>query len=259
MMKAIEVLERLNTFSAATLAQTVDTIKAGSDEKEVRRVAFCFTATADVIKAAHEWGADVLITHEPTYFDHFDNFNQHPVAIAKRELLESTGMTVYRWHDHPHAAVPDVIHMGFLEKTGLKGTLDGRFFMLDESMTAREIAAQTEKESGVKHARIIGAADKPVKKIAMCLGACGDMVFDLVKNSDCETVIAGEICEWREGCFVRDAALLGFNKSIILLGHCGSERDGMSYLTDVWNTLCPDIPGKYFETGEVYTYTEDNG
>lgn len=258
MMKAIEVLERLNTFSAATLAQTVDTRKAGSDEKEVRRVAFCFTATADVIKAAHEWGADVLITHEPTYADHYDNFTDHPVTKAKRDLLESTGMTVYRWHDHPHAAVPDVIHMGFLERTGLKGTLDGRFFILDESMTARDIAEQTEKTAGIKHARIIGAADKPAKKIAMCLGACGDMVFDLVKNSDCETVIAGEICEWREGCFVRDAAQLGFNKSIILLGHCGSERDGMRYLTDVWNTLCPDIPGKYFETGEVYSYTEDN-
>lgn len=257
MMKAIEVLEHLNAFSAAELVRTVDTLKAGSDEREVSRVAFCFTATADVIKAAHEWGAEVLITHEPTYFDHYDNINDDPVVNAKRELLESTGMTVYRWHDHPHAAVPDVIHMGFLEKAELKGTLDGRFFVLDGEMTARDIAALAEERCGVKHARIIGARNKPVRKIAMCLGACGDMVFDIVKNADCEAVIAGEICEWREGCYVRDAALLGFNKSIILLGHCGSERDGMRYLADVWNSMCPGTPGKYFETGEVYTYTED--
>lgn len=256
-MKAIEVLEHLNAFSAAELAHTVDTLKAGSDDKEVKQVAFCFTATADVIKEASRWGADVLITHEPTYFDHFDNFNDNPVTRAKRELLESTGMTVYRWHDHAHAAVPDVIHMGFLEYSGLKGTLDGRFFTLDEAETSRKIAAQIEKNTGVKHARIIGAADTPAKKIAMCLGACGDMVYDFIRNTDCEVVIAGEICEWREGCYVRDAALLGFNKSVILLGHCGSERDGMRYLTDVWNTMCPDIPGKYFETGEVYSYTED--
>ena len=119
-----------------------------------------------------------------------------------------------------------------------------------------EIAKQIEQSCGIKHARIIGAADKPTKRVAMCLGACGDMVFDLLRNTDCETVIAGEICEWREGCFVRDAAQLGFNKSVILLGHCGSERDGMKYLTDIWNTICPEVPGKYFETGELYTYTE---
>ena len=256
MMKAIEVLERLNAYSAAVLTQTVDTRKAGSDEKETSRVAFCITATADVIKAASEWGADVLVTHEPTYHDHFDNFHDNAVAAAKRELLESTGMTVYRWHDHPHAAIPDIIHAGFLESSGLNGTLDGRYFILDGEMTAREIAKQIEQSCGIKHARIIGAADKPTKRVAMCLGACGDMVFDLLRNTDCETVIAGEICEWREGCFVRDAAQLGFNKSVILLGHCGSERDGMKYLTDIWNTICPEVPGKYFETGELYTYTE---
>lgn len=255
-MKAIEVLERLNAFSGATLVQTVDTLKAGSDDKETKKVAFCFTATAEVIKAAQAWGADVIVTHEPTYHDHFDNFNENPVAMAKRELLESTGMTVYRWHDHPHAAIPDVIHAGFLEVSGLEGVLDGRYFNLDTAMTPRQIAKQVEENCGIKHARIIGAADKPTKRVAMCLGACGDMVFKLLRDTDCETVIAGEICEWREGCFVRDAAELGFNKSIIVLGHCGSERDGMKYLTEIWNNISPEAEGKYFETGELYTYTE---
>lgn len=255
-MKAIEVLNKLNVYSAAHLPQTVDTLKAGDDEKEVKKVAFCFTATPEVIRNAAAWGADVLITHEPTYHDHFDNFVENPVTLAKRELLESTGMTVYRWHDHAHAAVPDVIHMGFLEAVGFKGTLDGRFFILDTPATARELARQIEQTTGIRHARIIGASDIPSVKVGMCLGACGDMVKDVLCNTDCQVVIAGEICEWKDGCFIRDAAELGMNKSIILLGHCASERDGMSYLTDIWNSMCPDVPGKYFETGELYTYTE---
>ncbi|MBE6540727.1 MAG: hypothetical protein E7674_08340 [Ruminococcaceae bacterium] len=257
MLKAIEVLEKLNYYSGASLVRTVDTLKAGSDEKETSKVAFCFTATADVIKAAKEWGADVLVTHEPTYHDHFDNFRESEVACSKRQLLESTGMTVYRWHDHPHAALPDIIHAGFLEASALHGTLDGRFFILDKPMTSREIAREIEKNCGIKHARIIGACDTESQKIGMCLGACGDMVFDIIRDTDCEVVIAGEICEWREGCYTRDAAQLGFNKSIILLGHCASERDGMKYLADIWNTICPDIPGRYFETGELFNYTED--
>ena len=148
-------------------------------------------------------------------------------------------------------------HAGFLEASALNGTLDGRFFILDTPMTSREIAREIEKNCGIKHPRIIGAADTKSKKIGMCLGACGNMVFDIIRDTDCEVIIAGEICEWREGCYTRDAAELGFNKSIILLGHCASERDGMKYLTDIWNTMCPEVPGRYFETGELFTYTED--
>ena len=57
--------------------------------------------------------------------------------------------------------------------------------------------------------------------------------------------------------FVRDAAELGLNKSMLLLGHCASERDGMSYLCDLCAGMFPSCECRYFDCGELYTYPED--
>ncbi|NCA67293.1 MAG: transcriptional regulator, partial [Clostridia bacterium] len=63
-MNAYEVLDYLINLSEIKTEQTVDTIKAGDGNRQVKKAAVCFIATPEVIKAAHEWGADLLITHE---------------------------------------------------------------------------------------------------------------------------------------------------------------------------------------------------
>lgn len=254
-MIAIDVLNWLNDFSGGAPNDTVDTLKAGCDSKETKKVAFCFIATPNVIKAAHEWGADVLITHEPTYYDHRDIFSENAVTLAKKKLIEETEMTVYRWHDHPHLAKPDVIHAGFIKNTGLVGMLNERDFILDEPMTALELARLIEEKLGVRHVRIVGKRDVKMTRLCLCLGACGGAVYDNFRDSDSEMMITGETSEWKNGYPIFDAAELGFNKAMLLLGHCGSERDGMMLATDIWNEAHPDIEGKYFECGELYTYT----
>ena len=80
---------------------TVDTLKAGSAEREVKKLATCFIATPEVIRAAADWGADLLITHEPTYYDHRDydgNIPNNPVMQAKKALLDGTGMNALYFH-----------------------------------------------------------------------------------------------------------------------------------------------------------------
>lgn len=256
-MLAHEILERLNAFSGADIPDTVDTFKAGDPNKSVNRIAFCFTATPAVVRAAHEWGADLLITHEPTYHDHFDRYSENAVSKAKKDLIESTGMAVFRWHDHAHAAVPDIIHSGFIARAELEGRYENDFFYFDTPTTARQIAHKIQNRTGIRHVRIIGCMDKPVRKAVICLGACGDRTSDLLRDTDAELCIAGEISEWKNGCFVRDAAELGLNKSMLLLGHCASERDGMSYLCDLCAGMFPSCECRYFDCGELYTYPED--
>lgn len=260
-MKAYEVLNGLIEMSGVKRQPTVDTLKVGSDDKEVKKVAFCFIATPNVIKAAAEWGADVLITHEPTFHNHFDVMNENAVTLAKKKLIEDSGMTVYRYHDHPHfASCGDMIHSGFLRKTGLKGTRTpdaaGRpvaNFDLETAMTPRELAALISEKLGISHVRVIGAADVKMTKAMLCLGACGDIVTDIMRDSDKEVVITGEIVEWAHGCFVRDAAELGMRKAIVLLGHCASERDGMEYVRDMWDERYGDkAESKYFETPDIF-------
>ena len=95
-MKARELMEELFARADEPVRDTVDTCKAGDPERALRRVATCFIATPEVIRAAGDWGADLLITHEPTYYEHRDHLGaipDDPVMQAKKRLLEGTGMT----------------------------------------------------------------------------------------------------------------------------------------------------------------------
>lgn len=66
------------------------------------------------------------------------------------------------------------------------------------------------------------------------------------------------MCEWSHCEYVRDAAQLGYKKAILILGHIGSERDGMVYTADILKKMHPELEVKYFESEEVYTYTDQN-
>ena len=61
-MKARELMEELFARADEPVRDTVDTCKAGDPERALRRVATCFIATPEVIRAAGDWGADLLIT-----------------------------------------------------------------------------------------------------------------------------------------------------------------------------------------------------
>ena len=87
-MKAIDVMNELFSWAPGDYSVTCDTLKAGSPEQDVTRVAVCCFDPPHVIRAAAAWGAQLLITHEPTYHDHWDEQPvTTPVALAKKALL----------------------------------------------------------------------------------------------------------------------------------------------------------------------------
>ena len=148
-MKASELMEELLGLAERRISPTVDTCKAGDPKKQVKRVGTCFIATPNVIARAAAWGADLLITHEPTYYDHWDEQEgreQERVRSIKKTLIEQSGMVLWRWHDHLHERMPDGIIEGQLKALGWKGAYDGRFeFLLEEAQSPRQIKAQLEE------------------------------------------------------------------------------------------------------------------
>ncbi|MBR5278159.1 MAG: Nif3-like dinuclear metal center hexameric protein [Clostridia bacterium] len=261
-MKAYEIINKVFTFGKDfNYTVTCDTLKAGSADKEVKKLAVNMNPTVDVIKQAHAWGADMLITHEPLYYNHMDDHSAEPVECEKRALLESTGMTVYRFHDHPHRHPQDMIATGEFRAMDLDGELtytnlfDTVRCKLNAPMTAVELAKRIEEKLKIKHIRIAGARDKKITNITACFGAPGDQMEEFTRD-ETEVLIMGETCEWRMAEYARDAAALGKNKTLLVLGHAGSERAGMEYITDCFKELLPELEIKYFETDEVYTYTD---
>ena len=262
-MKAYEIIERLFQYGKDfNYTTTCDTLKAGNPEAEVTKIAVTMNPTVNVIKESSAWGAELLIVHEPLYYNHMDEHSDEPQEVEKRNLLNNTGLTVYRFHDHPHrASYPDMIALGELRDLDMEIELEYTDifaltrFKLKNPLTPVELAKRIEEKLGIKHVRIAGARDVKCKNVSTLFGAPGDLIDELSRE-ETEILIVGETCEWRCAEYARDAAELGKTKALLVLGHEGSERAGMVYVTDKLKELVPELEVKYFESGEVYTYTD---
>ena len=261
-MKAFEIMEDLFSLSNPLWSeQTCDTLKAGDPNMEVTKVAVSMFATVDIVRQARDWGAQLLIVHEPTYYNHWDNHTDDFFEAEKRRLIEQSGLTIYRFHDHPHCTDPDIITTGEIQYLGLDCTLektdvfDLTRLHLNTPMTPRQLAKHIEDKLGIAHVRIAGAADVPCTCLSLMVGTPGGLEDEL-RNPKSEIILTGEICEWGLGEHVRDAAQLGYHKAILVLGHIGSERDGMKYTAQILKERQPQLDVRYFECGEVYTYSD---
>ena len=124
--------------------RTCDTCKAGNMDEEIKGIAVSMFATPDVIRKCAEIGANLLIVHEPTYYNHWDDTNPFDIGKEKQRLIEENNLTIFRFHDHAHGMGPDLIYQGELKYLGLKvRPLVQKNFaitrvVLEEEMTARD-------------------------------------------------------------------------------------------------------------------------
>lgn len=261
-MKASELMNELFALAKSRdMAKTCDTCKAGDPDAEISRVAVSMFATPDVVRQAKAFGAELLIVHEPTYYNHMDVHSDDPLECEKRRFIEESGITVWRYHDHPHATAPDIIAAGEMKYLELDGEIEYTDIFdlvhvhLREPMTPRQLAKRMEEKLGIAHVRVCGAADAPCTEISGMFGTPGG-VFNELKREGTEILLTGEACEWMLGEYARDAAQLGHKKALLIMGHIGSERDGMRYTTELVQKMHPELDTRYIECGEVYTYTD---
>lgn len=262
-MKAFEIMEELFSWARhKEIPDTCDTCKAGNPEQEVQKVAVSMFATPEVVRRASEWGAQLLVVHEPTYYNHMDIHSDEALEVEKRKFLADSGLTIYRYHDHPHDAFPDLIAAGEVRALGLEGEVEYRNqfdltrLHLKQPITPRQLAKRMEERMGLKHVRIAGAADVPCTEISGMFGTPGGVAEEL-RSEQCQILLTGEACEWALGEYARDAAQLGHRKALIVMSHIGSERDGMRFVADRMTQAFPELEIRYFECGEVYTYSDD--
>ncbi len=260
-MKAFEVVEYL--FSLAEerdYSGSGDKCVVGDPQTEVKKVAVCMFATPDVIREAADWGAELLIVHEPVF--HSKEEEQEALDVKKRKMIEDLGLTVYRYHDHTHYTKPDIIAVGQFQQIGLEGTLeitdvfDLVRLHLKEAITPLALAKLIEDRLGIRHVRICGDRNTPCKVLSGMFGAPGRAAFEELKRKNSEIILVGETTEWLSAEYARDAAQMGHKKSLLILGHEGSERDGMRYTANLLEEHFHGLEVCYLESGEVYSYTK---
>ncbi|MGG1550596.1 Nif3-like dinuclear metal center hexameric protein [Paenibacillus ferrarius] len=218
------------------LNPTVDTLKTGQPHTDVKRVAVVFMATYDVIQQAVAAGAELIITHEPTFYNHLDEtewLQGNPVYEQKKKLIEEAGVAIFRLHDYIHKYKPDGILIGMLQKLGWEACSSPEQMNLltppaDSPQTVRTIAHHLKDKLGIDRLLVVGDPEQPVDRFGLLPGASGGRAhINYFKKHDVDLLIVGETNEWETNEFVRDAAEMGLRKALIVTGHQKSEEAGM--------------------------------
>lgn len=243
---------------AAIIPNTVDVIKEGDPSTPVTGIITCMFATMDVLKEAVDKSCNLIITHEPIYFNHLDETDQlknDPVFLAKKKYINDHRLVIWRFHDYIHSMHPDGINSGMVEKLGWKGfavnqNLDRFTF---PGMTLDELLAELKKSLPGNAFYVIGKPGMKVKNVALAAGAPGfGDHLRLLEDKNVDVLISGEAQQWETYEYVREADLQGVNKAVIFLGHIPSEESGMVFCAGWLKTFIKDIPISYAECGPSY-------
>ena len=268
-MTVEQVIETvLSAIPEAPLAGTVDTIKVGDPAAHVTGIATTFLATSDVIQRAHDRGANFIITHEPTFFNHLDETEwlvESDVYAAKRTLAEDLGVAIWRFHDYWHLVEPDGILHGMLRRMGWEDApvsdrdrIDFPAIVQVEPMTLLELANRFKARLGIaRPLRAVGDPSMMVERVGLLLGAYGgrnqmQFLMDAAARGGIDVLVIGEVPEWETNVYVSDARSAGIELALLELGHAESEEPGMEWLVDWLRPKVADIPVMHVPTGDVF-------
>jgi putative NIF3 family GTP cyclohydrolase 1 type 2 len=225
---------------------TVDTLKAGSRDIKVTGIVTTMFATIEVINKAIALGANFIIAHEPTFYNHQDEtawLANDDVYRYKADLLNQHNIAVWRNHDHIHRLNPDGVRMGLLKQLNWQSYYDAsvsEILMLPETSLSSIIQYVKQKLS-ISQVRYIGNPGQICKKILLMPGAAGGTrQIQAMGKYKPDVLICGEIQEWETAEYVRDAQAKGDKLSLIVLGHIASEEPGSEFMAG-W--LKENVPG----------------
>ncbi len=256
-LTAAEAIQRIQRhYGVPVPTNTVDTVKAGDPSTPVTGIATTFLDTMDVLREATRRGANLVITHEPTFYNHLDDkafFADDPVYREKLAFIEQHHMVVFRLHDQIHSVSPDPIAMALIEALGWQGYMDAGnpFRATIPKTTLAKLSLELAKKLDARTVRVIGDPNLSITRAALVPGAAGlqKQVFAL-RTDGVEVLIVGESAEWEGVEYVRDASAQGRHKAMIVLGHEVSEEPGMKKCAADLRALFPNLKVEFIPAGQ---------
>ena len=259
-LTARDVVERIKQHIGVPWTEpTVDTFKDGDPATPVTGVAVTMMATFDVLQRAAARGANLVITHEPTFYDHFDKLDvldaEHDsVTATKRAFIREHHMVVVRMHDHWHRRSPEPMATDLARVLGWDRYRGASEFLyrVPETRLA-ELAAAIRQRLPAPTMRVVGDSTLRVTKIALSPGAAGfDRHRQFLEQDDVEVLVIGEAREWETVEYVADAVTAGKRKALVILGHVRSEQDGMVEFAQWLGSFLKEVPVTFVPTADPF-------
>lgn len=194
---------------------------------EVRRIVTGVTACLDLIEAAHERSADMILVHHGWFWKRED-VRITGVRYKRIASLLAVDMSLAAYHlpldDHPELGNNVLLGrtLGFIA--------DGRFGEDDlgwigqpeEELPVRSLAERIRRHLD-REPLLVGPANKRVKRVAWCTGAAQDMI-EAAAEAGADCFISGEISE-RTTHLARELGI-----AYLACGHHATERLGIKAL-----------------------------
>jgi len=261
-MTARDVISRIQQHVGVPwAAETVDTFKAGDPDTAVTGIAVTMMATMDVLQRAAASGKNLIITHEPTFYNHLDKLDvleqkeNDPVLAAKLAFIAKHNLVVWRFHDHWHVRKPDGIVAGMVHALGWEKYEDAKnehLFTIPET-TVEKLSVDLKAKLSTHAMRIVADPNQRIRRVALVPGASGFVrEAQALEMPDVDVLLTGEPREWETVEYVADAVTQKKGKGLIILGHIPSEQAGMEECTRWLKSFVNEVSIEFVPTADPF-------
>jgi putative NIF3 family GTP cyclohydrolase 1 type 2 len=225
---------------------TVDTLKSGSPDTVVTGIVTAMFATIDVIRKTIDLGANFIIAHEPTFYNHTDDtswLQNDEVYQYKVDLLKKHNIAIWRNHDYIHTLRPDGVTKGVLEQLEWQNYADKDIpnILTFPPTTVKDLVGHAKEKLLIDKVRFIGDPAQSCTRVLFMPGAPGGQrQIQAIEKVKPDVLICGELQEWETAEYVRDACAKGDKLALVVLGHIASEEAGSIFMQ---NWLKEKVPG----------------
>jgi putative NIF3 family GTP cyclohydrolase 1 type 2 len=236
----------ISQVPGGVLTTTVDTLKSGNRDIKVTGIVTAMFATIDVIRKAIDLGANFIIAHEPTFYNHADDtkwLENDGVYKYKADLLKKHNIAVWRNHDYIHRMVPDGVTDGVLDQLQWKKYADTKIpnILTMPATSLKNLIGYVKEKLSVDKVRYIGDPALSCSRVLFMPGAPGGQrQIQAIGQVKPDVLIAGELQEWETAEYVRDAVTKGDKIALVVVGHIASEDAGSEYMM---NWVKKNVPG----------------
>src|ERR1700724_1888035 len=214
-LTAREVIQRIQGHVGVSWQkETVDTFKAGDPDTKVTGIALTMMATFDVLQRAAASGANLVITHEPTFYNHLDDLKEipqkenDPVLAEKLAFIKEHHLVVWRFHDHWHRRTPDGIEAGMTHALGWEAFQDKQnqyLFTIPET-TLDKLAANLKARLELHTMRVVGDPHMKITRVALSPGSAGmQREIGALEKPDIQLLITRASRQWETVEYAPDA------------------------------------------------------
>lgn len=222
MPTAGEIEAALYELAPRALAADWDNVGllAGRADREVRRILVSLDITEAVVEEAERMGADLLVSHHPVIFHPAKSVTDRDPAGRLLFRLISAGLSAVCMHTNLDAArggVNDALAAALGLENAAPASEGGieRIGMLPEALPLPEFLAKVKaalSPSGMRYAD----GGRPIRKVAVGGGACGDFLWEAAAL-ECDAFVTADL---KYNHFL-DAQALGL--TVIDAGHFPTE------------------------------------